>query len=124
MDKLIINCMTGEATRELFEYTPEQIAAKLVQDERDRVDSIKQESTRRKIALIPDWDEEHYAIQRDRALMRAAVLSRREAKGLATPDEVTELDNLETLSTNLDALNAVELQAISAGTALIDIIWP
>lgn len=124
MDKLTINCMTGEVTRELFNYTPEEIAAKLVQDEQGRIDSIKQESTRRKIALIPDWDEEHYAIQRDQALMRAAVLSRREAKGLATLDEVTELDNLETLSINLDAINAVELQAISAGTAIIDIIWP
>lgn len=124
MDKLSINCMTGEVVREIFNYTPEETAAKLVQDEQDRVDSIKLESTRRKIALIPDWDEEHYAIQRDQALMRAAVLSRREAKGLATPDEVTELDNLETLSINLDAINAVELQSITDGTALIDIIWP
>lgn len=123
MDKLVINCMTGEETREPFTYTPEQIAAQLVRDEQDRCDCIKAEATNRKKSLVPGWSED-YETKRDSTMKRAIALTRRESKGIATVDEIAELDDLEAIGEAIESIDSVADTAILAGTALVDIIWP
>lgn len=124
MDRLTINIKTGETIREPFEYTPEEITANELLLEQERVRLIRQEAKRRKIALIPDFGEEFYEIQRDQKLMRASVLMRKEMKGTATVEEIQELNALETLSTQIEDINAAEAEAITLGTAPEDVIWP
>lgn len=71
--------------------------------------AIKAEAKRRILSGTPEWKQRNQ-------LARSIRLSRKEARGNATPAEVAELDNLESARDTLDAVRA----ASNAAEAAID----
>jgi hypothetical protein len=94
-----------------------------------KVLEVKAEANRRIIAIMPDWKQRN-------SLARAAELSRKEAKNTATPEEVAELDQLETTWAGIkliraasDAIEAevaalVTIEAVEQYATANNLLWP
>lgn len=125
MIQVSISAKTGEVTESEFNYTPEQIAAQLVQDEENRVLSIKEEAKRRIIALVPEWTAENHTEKQRNALMKASVLINKKADGgVLTTAESGTVTSYLTISNAIELIRAASNEAELNGTALVDIIWP
>ena len=83
-------------------------------------------STRRVIAGIADRVIDSLIAPRDRELLTAQSirLSRKEAKGTATPEEIAKLDAMDALLTKVEAVNTradeLTVQYVAAGKDMTD----
>lgn len=79
-----------------------------------KVIDVKHEANRRILAIMPDWKQRN-------SIARAAELSRKESKGTATPEEITELDQLETTWAGIKAIRSAS-DSIEAEVAALTTI--
>ena len=89
-----------------------------------KIKSVKIEADKRILIINPDWSAGNHAQKQRNALMRALKLARKEQKGNATAEEITELDALEAvgdaIDTVRDASDTVEAE-IEALTTVEDV---
>ncbi len=81
---------------------------------------VKEEASTRIIALQPNWTLQNHITKQINTLSDAAILMRKEAKGTATAQETTSLDQLESLKSQIDAIaTASNLVDADIGAGLI-----
>lgn len=82
-----------------LDLTPDELRAQKVAEK-------KAEAHSRILALVPTWTEANHAREQRNALMRSARLLRRKIDGTITAEETAELNALDAIGAQIEAIRA------------------